>query len=416
MVSAACYAPSRSAQAPPSSTALLAAAAAVLLLAAARPAAAFCDAACVANCTAQTKLACAANVTCGAIYYRSYVFAKGSVITTYDVSFARRGAPCASAPVEGAGFAVSYLDPRDNSTWIDKPGFGWTCKGADIVTVPAWTGPCYVPSTVASECATWPRPAERLVSIWQPGYTPSEGAAILASLERHPGVFNAFSPTFAFWNSQYQPHCNDSWLGTGLCFVDFDANATAVVAAAARLGALTLPIIETCCVCVLNASYDFAPAMDKLVANADAKGYSGYAVDIECGGAEVVDYSRMQAFMDRFGGAMRALGKTVSYWVHYTQNADMSFPNAASYIYTMDSYEYSSAQFVNLWVTSFACQAGIGLEYPGDMSSISAMFADMAANQTLQAAGVWGALPDDNSTASAAWWAGLRIFRDAWVQ
>ena len=378
-------------------------------------AAAYCDDACVANCTLQTKLACAADAECGAIYYRSYVFAKGSVITTYDVSFARHGAPCASAPVAG-GFAMSYLDPRDNATWIDKPGYSFSCRGADIVTVPAWSGPCYVPSTVASDCATRPRPPERLVSIWQPGWTQPEADAILASLRRHPGVFNAFSPTFAFWNSPWNAHCNNSYEDTGLCYVDFDANATAVVAAAAELGALTLPIVETCCECVLNASYDFAPAMDKLVGDATRNGYVGYAVDIECGGAEIPDYKRMQAFMDRFGGAMRALGKSISYWVHYTQNANMSFPNDSSYIYTMDSYEYSSASFVDLWVTSFACQAGIGLEYPGSVASESGMWLDMAQNQTLQAAGVWGALPDDNSTTANAWWQGLKLFRDSWVR
>ena len=106
---------------------------------------AYCDDACVANCTARTKLACAADANCGAIYYRSYVFAKGSVITTYDVTFARRGAPCASAPVPG-GFAMSFLDPRDNVTWIDAPGHSFACRGADIVTVPAWTGPWFVAS------------------------------------------------------------------------------------------------------------------------------------------------------------------------------------------------------------------------------------------------------------------------------
>ena len=94
----------------------------------------------------------------------------------------------------------------------------------------------------------------------------------------------------------------------------------------------------------------------------------------------------------------------------------MSFPNAASYIYTMDSYEYSEASFVNLWTTSFACQAGIGLEFPGEVASLSGMFADMAANQTLQAAGVWGALPDDNSTVANEWWSGLKLFRDGGVR
>ena len=387
-----------------------------LALLAARSAQAYCSDACFANCSSLAKAACAADAFCGAVYFRSYVFAPGSVLSTYDVQFARRGAPCASSPVDGAGFFVSYLDPRDNSTWRDEPGYGWTCKGADVLaSVPGWGGPCYIPSTVPNDCASRARPAERLVSLWQPGWTPALGEEIVAGVTSHPGVFNAFSPTVAFWNSPWQPHCNDSWRGTGLCYVPFDDNATAVVRALDALGARTLPIVETCCECVLNASYDFAPAMDKLVGDAATLGYVGYAVDIECGGAELVDAARMTAFMDRFGGAMRALGKSVSYWVHYTQHADMSFPNDSSYIYTMDSYEYSQRSFVDLWTRSFACQAGIGLEYPGEEGSVADMFVDMAANQTLQAAGTWGSVPNDNSTASRAWWAGLKLFRDSWV-
>ena len=379
---------------------------------------AYCNDACFANCSAVTKAACAADASCGAIYYRSYVFAPGSVLSTYDVQFALRGAPCASHPVANAGFFVSFLDPADNVTWHDMPGYGWSCRGADILppaSLPGWAGgPCYIPSTAPSDCASRPRPAERLVSIWQPGWTPALGAAIVASVTAHPGVFNAFSPTTAFWNSPWQPKCNDSWHGSGLCYVPLDANATSVIAALAALGARTLPIVETCCECVLNASYDFAPAMDKLVGDAVDANYTGYAVDIECGGAELVDAARMTAFMDRFGGAMRALGKTISYFVHYTQHADMSFPNNSSYIYTMDSYTYSERSFVDMWMRSFDCQAGIGLEYPGDMSTVEDMFDDMAANQTLQAAGVWGALPDDGSPHAVVWWAGLKRFRDAW--
>ena len=65
---------------------------------------------------------------------------------------------------------------------------------------------------------------------------------------------------------------------------------------------------------------------------------AGYAVDIECGGAEPAVYNRSISFFDAFGSAMRALNKSVSWWVHYSENPDMSFPNAASYIYTMDTY------------------------------------------------------------------------------
>ena len=52
---------------------------------------------------------------------------------------------------------------------------------------------------------------------------------------------------------------------------------------------------------------------------------------------------------------------------------------------------------MDIWVTSFACQAGIGLELPGKVANLGAMLADMFANQTQQAAGVWGAMRDDIS-------------------
>ena len=395
---------------------------AALLLAAAlapRGALAMCDASCFANCSAATKAACAADDTCGGVSYW-HVYMPGSVTSSYGVQFARRGAPCASKPVPGGGVVqYSYLDPADNATWVDVPFAGWACRGADVLpSIAGWDGPCYTAATVGS-CAVHARPAERLVSIWQPGFTPAQGAAMVQAVRAHPGVFNALSVTTAFWSSPFNSKCGTaSWNGTGLCVLDLDNATAGVVAELASLGLAPVPIVETCCVCVLNATYDWRPAMGKLVADAVARGYAGYAVDIECGGAEFDVAARSVAFFDALGAQMRAVGKHVSYWTHYTQYPDDSFPNAMDYMYTMDSYEYAWAHMVDLWTTSFACQGGIGLEYPGgeDLATVQAMFADMAANQTVEAAGVWGFLPVENTTMNAAWWAGLKAFREGWVR
>ena len=91
-------------------------------------------------------------------------------------------------------------------------------------------------------------------------------------------TFNAFSATWAYWNSPFNSHCgNASWNGTGLCgeaFTDLQWNVTRQLKA---LGVQPLPIVETCCLCVLNASYDFGPAMGRLIADAVENNFSGAA-------------------------------------------------------------------------------------------------------------------------------------------
>ena len=93
-----------------------------------------------------------------------------------------------------------------------------------------------------------------------------------------------------------------------------------------------------------------------------------------------------------------------------------AFPNAADYCYTMDSYEYTTPQFVGTWINEFQCQAGIGLEFAGNgnVNSTQAMFDLMTNATTLQAAGVWGYLPNDNKSLTELWWSGLKKFREGW--
>lgn len=373
---------------------------------------------CQVNCSNTVKDLCAADPLCGG-FYEWPCFQPGSYVMSLCNKFSMRGAECASKPRTGGGDNwYYYLDPKDNSTWVGGQGKAGVCNGKDVLSnVSGWgSGTCYVSPQVPSDCATRPRPQERLVSIWQPGFNEAMGEEIIAGVESHPNVFNAFSPTWAFWNSPYQPKCNNSYLGTGLCGMNFTEGVWSVVKELnASHSLVPVPIVETCCVCVLNASYDFAPAMQKLVADAVEYGFGGYAVDIECGG---VDYDRSRAFFDAFAALMTPLGKTISWWTHYSYGPEQSFPNAANYVYTMDSYVYTTPQFVAPWINEFQCQAGIGLEFPGNhnVADQEAMFDVMANSTTLQAVGVWGYLPNNTANITQVWWDGLKRFREGWAK
>jgi hypothetical protein len=390
----------------------------LLLLSLAASASALCFDQCQANCSAAVKLACAADASCGG-FSQHPCYVPDSYVLSLCNTFSLRGAPCASKPRAGGNDNwYYYLDPQDNTTWLGGQDHFGTCSGASsLPNISGWSGVCPLSPTVPSDCPSRPRPAERLVSIWQPGFSAAMGQQIVAGVAAHPGTFNAFSSTWAFWNSPWNARCNNSYQGTGLCGEAFDNSTWATVQLLNEsYGLAPVPIVETCCLCVLNASYDFSPAMARLVADAVQHGFGGYAVDIECGGATVVDELRFRAFMDAFGGAMRALGKSISWWVHYNTGPEASFPNAASYIYTMDSYDYTTPAFVGPWINEFQCQAGIGLEFPGNgrAADLSAMFQLMADSPTLQAAGVWGFLPNNSEPLTELWWAGMKQFRDGW--
>ena len=107
---------------------------------------------------------------------------------------------------------------------------------------------------------------------------------------------------------------------------------------------------------------------------------------------------------------------TISWWSHYAYEPDGSFPNGADYVYTMDSYAYSNAEFVQDWVSIFGCQSGIGLEYPGsgNLTQIAQMFSAMVSAQpssmsALRAIGTWGLIPLNGSGADV-WYSGLQSF------
>ena len=173
-----------------------------------------------------------------------------------------------------------------------------------------------------------------------------------------------------------------------------------------------IPIVEVCCVCVLNASYNYKPAMQALISDAVQNDFSGYALDMVCGGT---DEPQRAQFLTTFATLAQAKisGFTVSWWSHYAYQPDGSFPNGADYVYTMDSYAYSNAEFVQDWASIFGCQSGIGLEYPGsgNLTQVGQMFSAMAASSmsTLRAVGTWGLVPLNGSGADV-WYSGLEAF------
>ncbi len=168
-----------------------------------------------------------------------------------------------------------YLDPTDNVTWLGGVGKAMTCKGTQTLpNITGWSGVCYVNPQVPNDCPTRPRPAERLVSIWQPGFDNETGAEILSGIVAHPNTFNAISNTWAYWNSEWNPKCNNSY--HGLCFEEFSNDMWPILKELNEsYNVNILPIIETCCVCVLNASYDFTPAMTRLVQDSLTYGFAG---------------------------------------------------------------------------------------------------------------------------------------------
>lgn len=173
-----------------------------------------------------------------------------------------------------------------------------------------------------------------------------------------------------------------------------------------------IPIVEVCCVCVLNASYDYNPGMLALISDAVENNFSGYALDMVCGGT---DEPQRAKFLTTFATLARAKipGFSVSWWSHYAYEPDGSFPNGADFVYTMDSYAYSNPEFVQGWVSIFGCQSGVGLEYPGsgNLSQVGQMFSAMASSSMsmLRAVGTWGLIPLNGSGADV-WYSGLQAF------
>jgi hypothetical protein len=372
-----------------------------------------CEGDCQNNCSSIVKSLCVADKNCGGVWeWPCYV--PGSYVLSLCNAFAVRGDACTSNPrPNGDDSFYYYLDPTDNVTWLGGVGKAMTCKGTQTLpNITGWSGVCYVNPQVPNDCPTRPRPAERLVSIWQPGFDNETGAEILSGIVAHPNTFNAISNTWAYWNSEWNPKCNNSY--HGLCFEEFSNDMWPILKELNEsYNVNILPIIETCCVCVLNASYDFTPAMTRLVQDSLTYGFAGTCIRPVCGGN---DAPRSIEFFDAFAALMHPLGKTVSWWTHYDYAPETSFPNAADYCYTMDSYEYTTPQFVGTWINEFQCQAGIGLEFAGNgnVNSTQAMFDLMTNSTTLQAAGVWGYLPNDNKSLTELWWSGLKQFRDGW--
>eukprot|EP00658_Telonema_sp_P-2_P082592 TRINITY_DN8761_c0_g1_i4.p1 TRINITY_DN8761_c0_g1~~TRINITY_DN8761_c0_g1_i4.p1 ORF type:complete len:297 (+),score=43.38 TRINITY_DN8761_c0_g1_i4:195-1085(+) len=273
---------------------------------------------------------------------------------------------------------------------------------------------CWSPAQVPTTCP--PAPAPRSMALWQPGIDKDTGSQISAAFSAHPYAYTTISVTWAFWNSLYNAKCNTSL--NGLCFRTFGAPDSPAWTVQHELQrkyeTAMVPIVEVCCVCVLNSSYDYQPAMQALVEDAVANNFSGYALDMICGGQ---DEPQRAIFLSTF----QALGRaqipnfSISWWTHYAYEPDGTFPNKADYVYTMDSYAYSNPQFVTDWVDLFGCQSGVGLEYPGsgNVTQVKLMFGAMTTDlPKLRAAGTWGLVPI-NQTDSNLWYNGMEQFLKA---
>lgn len=163
----------------------------------------------------------------------------------------------------------------------------------------------------------------RHASLWLPGVAPGRGADTARYLQAHVGSYDTLSMTWSYWNSKWNSKCNDTQLGReyGLCGRAWSEDEQMVIAAAKTLRMRIVPILEVCCVCVLNASYDYAPGMQALVADAKQEHFSGFVLDMVCGGH---DEPQRAIFLDAF---KRSQGEDktveVSWFSHGTMRANV---------------------------------------------------------------------------------------------
>ena len=149
-----------------------------------------------------------------------------------------------------------------------------------------------------------------------------------------------------FWNSKYNSKCNDTYAGKalGVCGRAWSPDEQIVVDAAKALKMRIVPNLEVCCVCVLNATnLNYTEAMDLLVADARAQGFSGYVMDMICGGHEgknAAGRDQRAVFIDQFKTKFKATGQDqaeVSWFSHGFYHPEVSFPNDGDFLYDMDT-------------------------------------------------------------------------------
>jgi hypothetical protein len=207
----------------------------------------------------------------------------------------------------------TWLKQKDH-TYVRHNNTG-ACRSGGPQLNPSY---CYTPASVPTTCPATPPP--RMSSLWQPGIDEPTADAISAIFAAHPAAYNTISVTWAFWNSKWNSKCNNSQGDDGLCYRTFGNDSspawTLQRALVKEHKTALVPIIEVCCVCVLNASYDYTPGMDALIDDAVANGFSGYALDMVCGGQ---DEPQRAVFLSEFITRAREKipGFTVSWWTHY---------------------------------------------------------------------------------------------------
>eukprot|EP01013_Petalomonas_cantuscygni_P005997 TRINITY_DN16837_c0_g1_i1.p1 TRINITY_DN16837_c0_g1~~TRINITY_DN16837_c0_g1_i1.p1 ORF type:complete len:373 (-),score=48.35 TRINITY_DN16837_c0_g1_i1:445-1563(-) len=285
---------------------------------------------------------------------------------------------------------------RDGSTLTKHMG---TCDGCAALHVPG--GPSSCGPTPASNCTPSQQGVKRRSQAWEPTGIINTVDDTVNALRAHRAAYTDYSVTWAFWNSQWNSKCkDDNPPGSGLCYRTFKNGTSAVTVAAARkLGYNIVPIVEVCCACVLNASYDVKPGIAALADDLRTNGFAGYSLDMVCGGGDLAKHRG--PFLDAFAAAMRQVRSdaVVSWWSHASYGPDLSFPNTADFVFDMDTYYYSADPFVQKWADWFQCQAGIGLEWPYAVSGkqMTEVTATMSNIPTIRAVGTWGLMPANSS-------------------
>jgi hypothetical protein len=199
------------------------------------------------------------------------------------------------------------------------------------------------PPPPVNNCTAAQLSRPRHASLWLPGVAPGRGSDTARYIAAHASAYDTLSMTWAFWNSGWNNKCNGTLIGrdSGLCGRAWSADERLVVAAAKAAKWRVVPILEVCCVCVLNASYDYRAPMAALVA--DARQFDGYVLDMICGGHDepqrITFLNALKAELAKAAapanGAAADEPPEVSWFSHGFYHPERTFPNGADFLYDM---------------------------------------------------------------------------------
>ena len=187
------------------------------------------------------------------------------------------------------------------------------------------------PPTPLNNCTSKQFKRPRHASLWLPGVADGRGIDTARYIKDHASSYDTLSMTWAFWNSKWNSKCNDTAIGrdSGLCGRAWSEDEQLVIAAAKTAKWRVVPILEVCCVCVLNSTYSYDAPMAALVA--DAKDFDGYVLDMICGGH---DEPQRKVFLNKFKAKL-TLSDEVSWFSHGFYHPELTFPNDADFLFDM---------------------------------------------------------------------------------